>query len=116
MKFGDAGMNMLIDELERRQLVRVVDVQVIDEERMSFTFHDGRVLIFPVEWYPRLKHATIEERKRWQLLADGTWVRWPELDEDLSPVGVLLGLKSQESPRSIERWLQRRQKEKLGTP
>jgi len=50
---------------------------------------DGRTISAPLVWFPRLFQATQEQLANWELLGDG--VHWPELDEDLSIVGLLSG-------------------------
>lgn len=51
---------------------------------------DGRSLVVPLEWFPRLRDATTDQRAHWQLIGRGLGVRWPALDEDIS-VAALLG-------------------------
>ena len=60
----------------------------------SFTLHlaDGRTLSVPYAWSPRLAFATQEQRVNYKLLGRGTGIHWPEVDEDLSVEGLLLGL------------------------
>ena len=43
------------------------------------------------EWYPRLAHATPEQRRIWEICGGGYGIHWPELDEDLSTEGLLRG-------------------------
>ena len=50
---------------------------------------DGRSLSVPLEWFPRLRDATPEQRGRWELLGSGTGIHWPDLDEDISVAGLL---------------------------
>ena len=50
---------------------------------------DGRSLTVPLEWFPRLRDATPEARKRWELIGRGFGIHWPDLDEDLSVAGLL---------------------------
>lgn len=50
---------------------------------------DGRSLSVPLEWFPRLRDATPEERERWELLGSGIGIHWPDLDEDISVAGLL---------------------------
>ena len=50
---------------------------------------DGRSLSVPLEWFPRLRDATPEQRSRWELIGPGFGIRWPEIDEDLSVAGLL---------------------------
>jgi hypothetical protein len=66
---------------------------------------DGRTLTVPLEWYPRLAHATASERERWQLIGSGEGIHWPDLDEDLGIEGLLAGRRSAESQDSFNRWL-----------
>jgi hypothetical protein len=59
----------------------------------AFVVHleDGRRLTVPLEWFPRLRDATAEQRRRYELLGGGRAVHWPEIDEDIS-VPRLFGL------------------------
>ncbi|NIT57712.1 MAG: DUF2442 domain-containing protein, partial [Aliifodinibius sp.] len=73
----------------------MVDVKA-DEERISIFLDDERLISFPVNWSPRSEHGTVEERNNWELLGSGMGIHWPDLDEDLSLAGILLGLRSGE--------------------
>ena len=57
----------------------------------AFVVHleDGRSLTVPIEWFPRLRDATPEQRKRWRLIGPGTGIHWPDIDEDISVAGLL---------------------------
>ena len=55
---------------------------------------DGRTIIVPLAWYPRLLHATPEQRANWQVAGAGFGIHWPEIDEDLSTDGLLRGLRA----------------------
>ena len=70
---------------------------------------DGRTIIVPLVWYPRLWHGTSEERNHFEVFGDGAYIHWPDLDEDLTVSGLLTRLCSQESPQSLKRWLDARQ-------
>jgi hypothetical protein len=41
------------------------------EEKLIVDLVDGRSLIVPLSWYPRLLHASQAERQNWQLLGEG---------------------------------------------
>ncbi|MFN2200063.1 MAG: DUF2442 domain-containing protein [Caldilineaceae bacterium] len=69
---------------------------------------DGRDLSVPLDWYPRLVHATAEERSHWRLLGDGYAIAWPDLDEHIGVEGLLAGRRSGESEQSLGRWLRSR--------
>jgi uncharacterized protein DUF2442 len=61
--------------------------------RDAFVVHleDGRSLTVPLEWFPRLRDASSEQRNHWRLIGPGTGIHWPEIDEDIS-VPRLFGL------------------------
>jgi hypothetical protein len=69
---------------------RIVDVNV-DAERVSVDLADGRTIIAPLTWYPRLAAARQEQRDKWQISGGGYGIHWPDIDEDLSVEGLLLG-------------------------
>ncbi len=45
---------------------RVVDVS-FSPDSLSVTLRDGRVISVPLAWYPRLLHATPEQRNHWKI-------------------------------------------------
>ena|SRR5437016_5628513 len=92
-------------------VARVLNVDVTDDT-LSVDLEDGRTVSVPIGWYPRLAHGSPSERSNFQISGAGYGVHWPDLDEDIGVEGLLLGKRSAESPRSFERWLQRR-REKL---
>jgi Protein of unknown function (DUF2442) len=69
---------------------RVKDVRLTDE-LITVDLVDGRTIAVPLVWYPRLLHATSEQRSRWQICGGGYGLHWEELDEDLSTEGMLRG-------------------------
>jgi hypothetical protein len=80
----------------------------IANEKLVVDLVDGRVLLVPLEWYPRLKHATEAERQYWQLLGDGYAIEWPAIDEHIGIEGLVAGHKSGESEKSFREWLAER--------
>lgn len=81
----------------------------VTADALVATLTDGRAISVPLDWYPRLLHGTLAEREHWELFADGRHIHWPDLDEDLSVDGLLAGRPSQESRKSLMRWLEARQ-------
>ena len=69
---------------------RVLDVRC-DEHRLIVDLMDGRTISVPLAWYPRLLHASAEQRAKWELAGAGFGIHWPEIDEDLSTEGLLRG-------------------------
>jgi hypothetical protein len=68
----------------------IVDVDVT-ERWITAAFTDGRRISLPLAWSWRLERATPEQRARWELIAHGEGVHWPEIDEDLSARGFFVG-------------------------
>jgi len=52
---------------------------------------DGRSISAPLVWFPRLSKASKEQLENWELLGDGEGIHWPDVDEDLSVIGLLMG-------------------------
>jgi hypothetical protein len=50
---------------------------------------DGRELAVPLAWFPRLRDASPEQRKRWELIGGGIGIHWPDVDEDISVESLL---------------------------
>ena len=84
-------------------------VQVrLDDDALVVDLSDGRTISAPLSWYPRLTHATADERSHWRLIAGGRGIHWPELDEDVSVENLLTGKASGESQPSFKKWLAQR--------
>lgn len=84
----------------------------VSEEALAVDLVDGRTIIVPLVWYPRLWHGTSQERNNLEILGDGAYIHWPDLDEDLTVAGLLAGRRSGESPQSLKKWLKARQAKK----
>jgi len=97
-------MSTLLTEI---QVAKAQQVTVTDDS-LTVDLTDGRTITAPLAWYPRLVHGTPQERNKWRLIGDGEGIHWPDLDEDLSVEGLLLGRPSGESQRSFQRWLDER--------
>jgi len=93
--------------VEANPLASAVEVT---EDELVVELKDGRSISVPIAWFPRLLHGTAEERRNWELLGDGEGIHWPDLDEDISVEGLLVGLPSRESQRSLGLWIKQRQK------
>lgn len=63
-------------------------------ESLCVQLTDGREIFVPIEYYPRLRDATKVQRENFELLGEGTSIHWPEIDEDLSIEGIVLGIQS----------------------
>ena len=59
------------------------------EDAMLVRLSDGREISVPLEWFPRLRNATIEQRNKWRFIARGIGIHWEEIDEDVAVTTLL---------------------------
>jgi hypothetical protein len=98
---------------------RVASVRC-SEGTLSVNLMDGRTIIVPLLWYPRLAGTSKAERENWQICGGRYGIHWPDIDEDLSTEGLLRGAPSPEyrtakvrkkkPNRSVERTGRKRQR------
>src|SRR5436309_4103924 len=98
---------MISSTAEDKLCVRAASVAVTDL-RITVDLVDGRRISVPTAWYPRLLHATPEERANYEV--DGYGVAWPEVEADFSIRGLLLGNRSGENPACFRFWLANRKR------
>jgi len=89
------------------KVVAIASVKVT-ADTLTVHLEDGRTISAPLDWYPRLVHATARERGNVETSPFG--LHWPDLDEDVSVAGLLAGRASGESPASLKKWLDSRGK------
>ena len=70
------------------------------EDTLAVDLLDGRTIIVPLTWYPRLLDATVEQRSHWKIAGAGYGIHWPDIDEDLSTEGLLRGAPAAAEPFS----------------
>ncbi len=102
MRTVECGTTRVTLQLEREPLAVSANVS---DDRISVELDDGRTLSVPLDWYPRLAHATTAERDRWELFGSGYAIEWPDIDEHISVEGLLAGRRSGECEASFKRWL-----------
>ncbi len=71
--------------------VRATSVSTTDDELIAHLV-DGRTISVPLVWYPRLSGATPAQRADFELIGDGEYIHWPQIDEDLTVSGLLRGI------------------------
>ena len=69
---------------------RITDLRVTEAEITAYLV-DGRTVSVPLAWSWRLSEASPEQRNRWEILGDGAYIHWPDVDEDISIEGMLYG-------------------------
>jgi len=62
-----------------------------DDDDMIVSLEDGRVISVPLEWFPRLFHATENQRRAVRISRHGHGLHWDQIDEDLTVAGLLTG-------------------------
>jgi hypothetical protein len=86
------------------EIPRALSVSVANDT-LSVDLSDGRTISVPLQWYPRLAHATAHELSQWRLIGDGDGIHWDAVDEDISIEGIVAGKQSAESQASLKKWL-----------
>ena len=86
---------------------------VVTDQTITVDLDDGRSVVVPTAWYPRLSYATRKERLNYEISPFG--IEWPDVEADFSIRGILLGRKSGEGSASLSYWLENRKKGKRTT-
>jgi Protein of unknown function (DUF2442) len=81
-------MRLSDEELEAMELVHPAST----DAELIVTLANRQKVVTPLWWYPRLLHATPQQRANYELFPSG--VHWPDIDEDLSIEGMLVGSKA----------------------
>lgn len=61
-----------------------------DADSLWVDLSDGRIIAVPLAWFPRLLHASEEQRQNVEFSRSG--MHWEALDEDISVAGLLAGV------------------------
>ena len=77
------GMNTSIESVPK-----AVELWFTDD-MLYVRLDDGREGGTPLEWFPKLRNATDQQRNNWRFIGKGVGIHWEELDEDLSVRGLI---------------------------
>jgi len=69
----------------------VKDVEFTEDD-LVVRLLDGRSISVPLARCPRLLAASPSQREDWRIAGGGYGIHWPDIDEDLSTEGLLLGV------------------------
>jgi Protein of unknown function (DUF2442) len=69
---------------------RIVAVEVT-EDLITAHLADDRIISVPLAWSWRLSNATSLQRQNFEIIGTGQGVHWPDIDEDISAIGMLTG-------------------------
>ncbi len=61
----------------------------VDKSLLHVVMADGREVAVPLEWFPRLRDASDEQRAHWRFIGRGQGIHWPDIDEDILVEGLL---------------------------
>jgi hypothetical protein len=71
-----------MNSLVIKKSIRAVDV-IFQDEKMKIFLEDGREIAIPLEWFSRLRNATMAQLNNWRLIGNGEGIHWNEIDEDI---------------------------------
>lgn len=75
---------------------------VFDDAFFRVVLDDGRELSVPIDWFPKLGKANAAQRANWRLIGRGVGIHWPEVDEDISVLGLIAGYGDQTKRAAAE--------------
>ena len=70
-----------------------------ENDSMWVDLSDRRMVAVPIAWFPRLIHATPEQRQKVEISIKG--LHWEDLDEDISVAGLLAGSGDLSRPSAV---------------
>ena len=77
---------------------RILELKVTHESIIA-QLADGRTVSVPLAWSWRLSEATSAQRNNFEIMGNGQGVHWPDIDEDISAVGMLCGTPARRPKR-----------------
>lgn len=77
-----------MNTLVKNKLVKARNLE-FTEDSLKVFLEDGREITVPIEWFPKLRDASSEEKKDWRFIGNGVGIHWESLDEDISVKGLL---------------------------
>jgi len=79
---------------------RVKDVS-FTEDTIAVDLMNGRTIVVPLVWYPRLLNGTSEQLANWEVCGGGYGINREDLDEDLSTEGMLRDANAPRKSRAM---------------
>jgi hypothetical protein len=72
-----------MDQIARKLTPSILKIE-IEGIRIKAEISDGRIVLIPISWFPRLKSAPPAVLKNFEISPSGYGVHWPDVDEDIS--------------------------------
>jgi Protein of unknown function (DUF2442) len=85
---------------------RILELTVTNDSIIA-QLADGRTVSVPLAWSWRLSEATSAQRNNFEIMGNGQGVHWPDIDEDISAMGMLCGTPARR-PRHVVKPQQRK--------
>ncbi len=63
-----------------------------EADDMCVELKDGRKLIVPLAYFPRLLKATDKQRQDYAISGGGSGLHWEKIDEDISVKSLMMGI------------------------
>lgn len=95
---GISSSTLTLEVIPKASSIAFVD------DSLQVVLEDGRTVLIPLSWYPRLDCANDTERNDWEFFQEGAAIHWPTIDEDIRITDLLAGRHSEESAASLKRW------------
>ena len=86
-------MNILVHE-------PLASAITFESDEMCIELKDGRKLIVPLAYFPRLLKATDKQRLEYTISGGGTGLHWDKIDEDISVKSLMMGIYDRTSRNS----------------
>ncbi len=87
--------------IEANSEPRIIGIKVTDESIVA-QLADGRTVSVPLAWSWRLSDAKPKQRNRCGIVGNGQGVHWPDIDEDISAIGMLCGTPARRPKRAAK--------------
>ena len=56
---------------------------VFTTSKMIVILEDGIEISVPINWFPRLQSATVNQLNNWRFIGKGEGIHWEDIDEDI---------------------------------
>jgi len=73
------------------ELMFIVDKVWYDNGMICMILSDKKEIRFPIYLNEKLRNASEQQLENIEIICGGTGLNWPDLDEDLSVIGILEG-------------------------
>ncbi len=80
---------------------RILELKVTNDSIIA-QLADGRTVSVPLAWSWRLSEATLAQRNNFEIMGNGQGVHWPDIDEDISAMGMLCGTPARRPKRGVK--------------